>query len=194
MFPGALIEIEGIIRNPYNFGKKSGFDYPAYLARRGIHHIIYVKDLRKIKILPDAGGHNLKRPFRALRDACIAILSRDVPQPEAGFLSGVVLGDKKATDRRVQRDFQLTGTLHILVASGLNIGILISFCYLVGRFCKGRKAFIWILAFILIIVYTAVTGAQPPIVRAAIMGIIMLVGNLSGGIMTFSTRSSVPGY
>ena len=74
----------------------------------------------------------------------------------------------------------MTGTVHLLVVSGLNVAIL----------AAGLYALVWIgwlprrvaLALIIAIVvaYTLVAGGEPPVLRAAVLVVLVCVGAWTG--------------
>ena len=69
----------------------------------------------------------------------------------------------------VQQAFRDTGTAHIIAISGFNITILAGlFMTISRRLFKGRLNFLAAVAGIAI--YTLLVGAEPSVVRAAIMG------------------------
>ena len=75
--------------------------------------------------------------------------------------------------------FQQTGTAHIIAISGFNISILAGlFVRGFGRFTRRWVAVV--LALLSISFYTLLVGAQPSVVRAAIMGAVGLFGPLLG--------------
>ena len=72
-----------------------------------------------------------------------------------------------------------TGTAHVVVASGTNVTMTVGF--LVGiltTFLKRRTA-IWI-TLLGILIYVTISGFDAPIVRAGIMGSILLLGQEKG--------------
>ncbi len=72
-----------------------------------------------------------------------------------------------------------TGTAHVVVASGTNVTMLASFLIgILTQYFKRRYAVFMSIAGI--IVYVILSGFDAPIVRAAIMGIIVMFGQLTG--------------
>ena len=49
---------------------------------------------------------------------------RTLPEPQASLLSGIVLGSKEGLPSDFYDSLQKTGTLHVVVASGMNVSIL----------------------------------------------------------------------
>ena len=76
--------------------------------------------------------------------------------------------------------FFLTGTVHLLVVSGLNVAIL----------ATGLYALVWIgwlprrtalaLTMITVVVYALVAGADPPVLRATVLVVIVCLGIWTG--------------
>ena len=123
------------------------------------------KDLKGIAI-------NLKNDLRLL-------YQKYFPSPFDGLASGIVLGDKSLIPFETWQKLKQTGTLHIMVASGMNIamfsgGILAFFCL----FFRRKIAIIFL--FITIWFYAVMTGLQPPIIRAAIMASLIYFSQMVG--------------
>lgn len=117
--------------------------------------------------------------FDFLRKRLEINFGRLLPADEAGLLSGIVLGSKKALSADLYEALKQTGTLHIVVASGMNVvmlaGFLMSF---LAIFFKRKTALIPLV--ILIWFYALLTGFEPPIVRASIMASLAYLGQELG--------------
>jgi len=94
-------------------------------------------------------------------------------------VSGVVLGDKSMISQDFWQKLQQTGTLHIMVASGMNIAMfsqgLLSFFLLLF---KRRLAICCLI--VVIWFYSIMTGMAPPMVRAACMVSLIYLGGIVG--------------
>ena len=152
------------------------FDYRAYLARQGIGARMAYPYL---KSLPGQSGSALLRGLERLRRQANELLFTLYPQPEASLMAGILLGLEDEIPPNVQDAFRRTGTSHIIAISGFNITILAS---LLTWFAVRLIRRVWapLLAAGLIAVYTLLVGADPPVVRAAIMGTVALLGGVLG--------------
>jgi len=107
------------------------------------------------------------------------IFSRLLSEPQASLISGIVLGTRRQMPKNFRQNLQKTGTIHVVVASGYNIsviaGLLIS---VIVRFTK--RKFALFLSFFGILAYTLMAGAEPPVVRAAIMGSLTFLAQFLG--------------
>ena len=64
------------------------------------------------------------------------------------------------------RDFQKTGTFHVLVVAGLHVGAIAVLLFWVGR--KLRRARVWTMSItlLLLIAYVAIVEQRTPVLRA----------------------------
>jgi competence protein ComEC len=115
----------------------------------------------------------------SLRQKIIFFFQRLLPEPAASLVLGVLLGVKSALPDDFYQDLVRTGTLHVVVASGANVILVASFAFpLLNRFFNRRKALLLTLP--LIWFYVFLCGAEPPLLRAAIMTSFSLGGSFFG--------------
>ena len=115
----------------------------------------------------------------SLRRQIEAVYNRNIPEPEASLLAGIVLGAKRSLDREFYLALQKTSTLHIVVASGYNVTVVIgAVIFMLAGILKRRTAIFW--GIMAVIGYTIMAGAEPAIVRAAIMGSLAYFGQVLG--------------
>lgn len=96
-----------------------------------------------------------------------------LPEPHASLLSGIIFGEKLNSSKAFYNAVKITGLLHIVVLSGINITLLGA---LVGIFTRGLgKRASAIITIFSIVIFVLFVGADPPITRAAIMGVLTLI-------------------
>ncbi len=96
-----------------------------------------------------------------------------LPEPHASLLSGIVFGEKLNVSESFQHAIKITGLLHMVVLSGINITLLGASVGILTR-GFGRKLSA-LLSIGVIIMFVLFVGADPPVTRAAVMGILSLV-------------------
>lgn len=94
------------------------------------------------------------------------------------FLRAVILGEGYLLGDDIKEKFRYTGTSHLLVISGLHIGVIIAGISILLLKLNIQKRFRDILVFIILTVYVVSVGKSPSIFRAYIMGAIFLLGNI----------------
>ncbi len=143
------------------------FDYRAYLARAGVHALVRRAAIERLDGPPR--GSPVTRALIALRARGRRVLDHALPEPEAALATGILLGDDNGLPRRVADAFQRTNTTHVIAISGANIALLVGVLQLALRRWRRRRlaaaTTIGVVAG-----YTLLVGADPAVVRAAIMG------------------------
>lgn len=173
------------------------FDYASYLAKDGIHAIMYYPqyDVPEVRALPSTLRFRLQgiELLSAARASVIDAVAHAVPQPEAGFLTGTLVGAKGVVTDEVKDAFSRTGASHILALSGYNITIVASVLMLLLAPLGRRRSYIF--AVMGILIFTVLVGGGASVVRAAIMGILLLTAQqlgrtaAAGGLMAFSAAA-----
>jgi competence protein ComEC len=170
---GDRLLLVGALSTPHEAERPGEFDYRQYLARKRIFSLMEPTAVRRL-------AENQASPFWSallgLRDHARRVLLRELPEPQASLAVGILLGLQSSIPDDVNATFSATGTSHILVISGWNITIIAAALYSVadGLRLPRRKAFWAIL--ITIWLYTLFVGATPTVIRAAVMGTIVVLG------------------
>lgn len=202
---GQQIKLTGIVSsNPILQGNKQTFSisnfqvvtssFPSYqygeelivigkLSRQVINP--YFSKFRLIypQIQPIKSDNNKREDIRVIlnrfRSQIETKFSQQLSEPEASLLSGIVLGVKSNLPDDFYQSLQKTSTLHIVVASGYNISVVsgVVLTLLAGLV---RRHWAIILSTIVIFLYVLIIGADPAIVRAALMAGLALIGQLFG--------------
>lgn len=174
---GDELSVVGSLQTPKNF---EDFDYIKYLQKQNIRTIIAFPDISKSDDL-DIGlteifKLGLYKNIFAIKNKFESVINRSISEPNASFINGILLGSRQNIPEEIKDDFNKTGTTHILAISGYNI-MIISWAMLSGLiyFFKRRMAF-W-LSVGVIILFTILTGASSSVVRASIMGLLLLFAN-----------------
>lgn len=110
-----------------------------------------------------ASGSPRYLPQRIAR-FCKNAVSAALPEREAGLLRGLLLGDRTGISDDDTLSFRMAGLSHLVAVSGLHVGYLAAFCFVL----LGRKWGVY-LSLPLILLFVPVAGATPSVIRAAVM-------------------------
>lgn len=116
--------------------------------------------------------------FPELRQSLDQKIEQFLPSPQAELLSGIVLGNKKDLPYDLKLALRDTSTLHIVVVSGQNLTMLATLLLNLSGLIKRKNAIF--LSIFAIIFYTLLTGAQIPVLRAAVMATLVSLARLVG--------------
>lgn len=171
---GDELEIIGLLERPENF---SEFDYAAFLAKDDIYAVM---SFPQVKVIGTKKVSPFKQFLSSVKNSFEEKIELALPEPHASFLKGLLLGERESFSKEFKENLSRTGTTHIIALSGYNIT-------LVSRFFVGglllltipyRVSF-WV-ATLAVALFVILTGASPSVVRAGIMGILILVAEREG--------------
>ncbi len=174
---GDMVRVDCQLKKPV--GSDSFINYDKYLARNGIWSQCSWPKIKKIpynsswieKII--VIFFNFKQQIQNQVDKLWV-------EPESSLMAGLLYGARAGFSPEVNNDFSRSGITHIVAISGYNISIiakvLVGGLLMIGL--NRRRAF-W-LAVMGIILFVLFTGASASVVRAGIMGVIVLLASQMG--------------
>lgn len=154
------LNVKGKIALPKN---SPAFDFRAYLQRFGVNYIIenpQITGHREIKSIYSLLG-NFKNNIEET-------INNSLPYPHNSLLIGLLTGSRNSLPAKTTEDFNKLGLTHVLAISGYNITIIITILGQLLFFIN--KLYRTPLILIGIGLFTIFVGADPPVIRAAIMG------------------------
>ena len=167
------LQLQGRLKKPYSIAMLGNFDWGAYLATQHVSTEMAVSSAQQ-----KAPPSFFFRAIAAVRADILKVFEQNFPRNLAAIAGGVLLGERGEIDGGLYSDFQDSGAIHLLVASGGNVGfvtlIVFAFCALFGA---GRKKTV-VLALVIAGVYTLIAGADAPLVRAYFMTVCAVTGYL----------------
>lgn len=187
---GDQLLISGVLKTPQNFA--DDFDYVTYLKKQNIRTVVSFPKISKEGSLQsgffERARVGLYKKIFELKNKFELAINRSISEPNASFVNGILLGSRQNIPEEIKEAFNKTGTTHILAISGYNI-MIISWAVLAGLvyFFKRRTAF-WI-SIGIIILFTILTGASASVVRASLMGLLLLFANGYGRI--YDAKNSI---
>ena len=171
---GDEIELKGEYIEPQTARNKGGFNYKQYLKTLKIYGTINVE---KVSILEK---NKINPILKILNDIHMKIeetIEKFLEEKQSGILKGILLGDSEQIEEEIQEDFRISNISHILAVSGMHVNyIILGMNFLLKPlFGKRRTRKITI---IFLVFYMFITGFSASIVRAGVMGIIIILGKL----------------
>lgn len=166
-------------RLPHNYGDPGSADRKGSLARRGIYLTGRVKSARLLE--STSGGCSgfwtrwTVSARNRVRTSLEPIRTRDKGQPAAA-LASLVIGEYSGLDNTTRAAFQNSGTLHVLVVSGLHVAWLAGLLFQFFKLLRFPERIRFLLTALAIVFYTCVVGFQASITRCLWMFILYLVG------------------
>lgn len=164
------------LRPPRGFANPGTFNYEQWLWREGVHATGYLRQAPAAVRIAEA------QP--SLRQLGLDFLSRQplLSERTKRWLAALTLGD---SEQLTQDDWSLlnaTGTTHLVVISGLHVGLVASFVLLLAKLAARfvtpanwrMRTWPWWLAAAASVGYAMLAGMAPPAMRAMVMTLIGL--------------------
>ena len=165
---GTRIRFIAKLHPPRNFRNPGAFDYEGYLRAQGISAVASANS-GSLEILPGFIGTRIESLRTRIHANVIQHVHELWPAPQAALIDAMVIGEDAFIDRDTRIDFQRSGTYHILVVSGMNLGILVAVVFWLLRRTPMREPTISLIAMMVAIAYAFLTDAGAPIWRATLM-------------------------
>jgi len=170
---GDRIRVYGELLTPPEFDT---FSYRDYLARRGVYALVRYA---RVDLLKRQDAPIWYQALYDLRDRAHETIARLLPSPQAPLLSGILLGLDAELPAEVREAFNRTGTAHIIAISGANIIIVIRVLLNLLTPALGiRRA--RLLTVFGVAGYALFVGADPTVMRAGIMGCLVMFAAQTG--------------
>ncbi|MEH1770808.1 ComEC/Rec2 family competence protein [Nostoc sp.] len=170
LYPSQEIAVTGILYKPKAASNPGGFDFQKFLKQEGTFAGLIG---RQINVL----DQERKWGWWQIRERIVRSQVRWLGVPEGPLVSAMVLGSKAVDLPYDIRDlFVQAGLAHALAASGFQTSLILSVILQLTR--RAKKGTQFTLGFLALIIFLSLTGFQPAVLRAVIMGFAALVGLL----------------
>ncbi|MFA5098300.1 MAG: DNA internalization-related competence protein ComEC/Rec2 [Candidatus Margulisiibacteriota bacterium] len=176
---GDRIELKGSLMEARKPGNPYEMDYDSYLREKGF--------AGSISVFPDKDGYpkviakNKGNLFislsLAVKNKVMLLHKGAMPEPYSSLFGGILFGMKGSpVPDEVKSRYQKAGVVHILVASGQQVSILIGVSLLVLGAIRLPMPAAFIITSFITWSFAAMAGFGASITRSAIMGQLMIVG------------------
>jgi len=171
---GDRLTLAGSVRLPEAF---DDFDYPAYLARRGIFATMFVAEDHAVAHV-GVGGPALLRLGDRIRQALLTRLAAALGPDEAALAQGLLLGDRTALSDNVEDAFRRSGLMHVLAVSGLHLGIALAGLWFALRWARVRPAIAYPLVALVVLAVLWIVGPRVSLIRASLLFAFLGLGSV----------------
>jgi competence protein ComEC len=171
--PGERWRFTARLRRPRGLQNPSGFDYEGWLLARGLDATGYVRN--GVRLAPAEGPieHWRERLRQRIEDADL---------PSTDVMVALILGDTGTIDPGRWQLLRRTGTVHLLIVSGLHVGFVAGLGMMLGRWLcswpallrlRPARSYGNLLGILCATGYAALAGWSLPVQRAWLMTLLM---------------------
>ncbi len=173
---GETLKISGKVSEPnimYPHSDKKSFDYASYLLTRNVGSEMLFP---KIEIV-DSEAHSVPEYLGRWREGMVEKINLLVSSPASSLASGMLFGNFSMS-KELTQTFRVAGLSHIVVLSGFNIAIVISFILFVFTFLP--LTFRVVMASISVLLFVTMVGGEVGVIRATLMAFVSLLATFTG--------------
>ncbi len=174
---GQGLRLTAKLHRPLNYGNPGAFDYRGYLLSKGIV-VVGSARAESVEVVPGFSGSRLEALRWRVRRSVIEHIHRTWRSDRAALMDAMLIGERALVSSDLRKSFQRSGTYHILVVSGMNVGILAFVIFWALRRARVGAAVATALTVLLACAYAYLTDAGAPIIRSALMLAIYLATRL----------------
>ncbi|MGE5330093.1 MAG: DNA internalization-related competence protein ComEC/Rec2 [Deltaproteobacteria bacterium] len=174
---GNIIAGSGKVLIPSHARNPGGFDYKRYLDSQGIYASIICFS-GSIRAIGTVELNPIMKASFFLKSRIQRIIDQLLPANQAGLLKGMLIGDRNGLPGSVKNDFNTSGLTHIVCVSGANIAYIALSCIFILRLTGIKKPVSSIITIFVILIFMFITGCSPSVIRASIMGIMILLAEV----------------
>lgn len=116
--------------------------------------------------------------FYTWRQQLVTTLQTALPADTGALLSGICLGERRALPDELYASFRRSGTVHLLVVSGMHLTVLAAVLFGLCRVCRLHRRPTALLTMAAVAAFSLLVGLTPSVKRAAVVCLIMLLGQL----------------
>ncbi|MDP2642054.1 MAG: ComEC/Rec2 family competence protein [bacterium] len=189
---GDRVEVKGKLQEPgvIDDGIGRPFDYAQYLSKDDIYQTM---SFAGVKVLSHGEGNPIKQALFKIKHSLVGKIREVFAEPESSLLAGLIVAGKAAMPKSILEEFRRAGVIHIVVLSGYNITIIAEFLRkmfeniflktgLGARLPAGLAGPKMALGSSIagIVFFVLATGAEPAVVRAAIMVLVVISAKMFG--------------
>ncbi len=172
---GDTLRLSGSLERPQPIGD---FDYAAWLESQQIAGVMWA---RRVESISTGDGWKAMAALHRVRTELAEAIGKGIPAPQSGLAQALLLGIRTELPHEVKESFRDAGMSHLLAISGLHVGIVMALTLGAATAVVGRNHPVAIAASLLVIwAYATLSGLDPPVTRAAIMGSLFLAQGLLG--------------
>lgn len=178
LVPGSRIQVLGKLRLPRRQGNPGEVDSLAMYRRRGISHTMTLQDPGNAVVLQDAASWSPSALAYGVHELFHELVGSRMSRERAAILGATLLGERGNLTHEQRAKFVRSGTVHLLVVSGLHVGLLAGAIVLLLRVFGMQPRHAWACGALAALAYLLVTGMQPSVLRATVMIVVYALGHV----------------
>ena len=181
---GDELKIEGKAKPPYSES------YGRYLAKENISGVV---TFAKAEKTGSDRASAIKKSLFVFKHKIGGSFQRTLPPKESALLSGLTLGERGEFSEDFKEAMSKSGTTHLVALSGYNITIIADTMVVLLAWFLIRRRLSFLITVFVILGFVVMTGGEASVVRAAVMGFLVLLARDTGRFFDFRNAITLAG-
>lgn len=153
--------------------KIDDFNYPKYLASQGIYYTCSFPSLLEKK--EKFKANKFKYFISSLKSNIAKLVKRNLPEPNAGLVLAISLGDRQKMSESLEENFRISGISHLTAVSGTHINLIALLLLFMFIFLGIKKKSVYLPLIFVLAFYVILAGARVSAFRAFIMSSLAII-------------------
>ena len=171
---GDKIEVKGSFTEASSQRNYGGFNYKEYLKSLKIYGTIKANQL---KVLSGDCLNNVFNLANQVSSMMKQKIDSSMEETQAAIIKGIIFGDSSEIEEEIQENFRISSISHVLAVSGMHVSYLVIGIQLFLKSIIGKRKTRFI-TIVFLIFYMFITGFSPSVVRASMMSILLIGGEV----------------
>ncbi len=175
---GSLVRLGGRLVKPSPARNPGEFSQRAFYFSRGIQALFFASCTGEFRVGSSTSSWLMHNIIAPVRNHIAGVINHQIRGAEGEFLRGIVLGDRSGIPWDTREAFSRAGVAHVLAVSGTHVAIVAAFLFFAFEVMRLPRVLKVVVTGAGLVCFMLMTGSQPPVVRATIMGVVILAGAL----------------
>ncbi len=173
---GDRIQLTGQIDLPEPARNPGEVDFARHMQRCGMSAMAFANHPAAVMMIQPANHSNPKCWLNTFRQQTVNLLRDNLDATNRATAEALLLGNRGHLTPDVERDYIVSGTMHLLAISGLHVGILFVFLVRLQNLILVSRTRSLLLAGLVCVFYAFLTDLRPSVLRSTVFILLYILG------------------
>jgi competence protein ComEC len=173
---GDRIQLTGQIDLPEPARNPGEVDFARHMQRCGMSAMAFANHPAAVTMIRPASLWNPKHWLNSFRQQTVQLLRDNLAATNRATAEALLLGNRGHLTPDVERDYIVSGTMHLLAISGLHVGILFVFLVRLQNLMLVSRTRSLLLAGLVCVFYAFLTDLRPSVLRSTLFILLYVLG------------------
>ncbi len=184
---GDRVQLTGRLELPPEPQNPGEFDFGRYLRRSGVSAVMFLRHPAAIRMVQPGAPWSPRTLLNQFRRSTVHLLQQHLSAAGRASAEALLLGNRGWMSSEVERQYTVSGTMHLLAISGLHVGILYVFIVRIFHLLLVPRSRGLIIAAVVCLLYAFLTDLRPSVLRSSLFIVLSVLGQLLCREMRLST-------